>query len=373
MNFFSRWIEQQGREITTQPLVIPVKGMQDAYIETEGLRKLGWRVLRRKLYLWANRQFQSYRHEIDPGWRKGLWIYFRTAQIGDSLMDLSARSFFVEKNCHIDLLTSPLLAQLYQDDDWFQAVHSDLQSMIGKDYDFIVVQSMHHSALKMKVKHFPDLPWICMQGFYDVPDFDRAPWGAQRLFDLYGELKHPLRNWHGRQKLSARYLTPLTTKFRTTIVLGGMDPVRTFDNWPDVVKELVGSIGHEVTLIGTGTAAAHQANQIKSLRLSKGVIDLVNQINIHELIQILSETKLLLVADGGAMHLGVALQVPQIISLFIKGIPPDLRIPDEHRSLAITSQTGFIRDISTADVMAKIHLAISNDGMTLSNTLNMRQ
>jgi len=51
LNFFSKWLNNQGLEIVTQPLSKQVVGMQDDYVLSEGLSKLGWRVIRRKLYL----------------------------------------------------------------------------------------------------------------------------------------------------------------------------------------------------------------------------------------------------------------------------------------------------------------------------------
>lgn len=359
MNFFYRWLETQGRLITTQPLSRPVAGMQDAYVQTEGLRKLGWRVVRRKLYLLFNQQFKNYREQIDPHWRRGLWIYFRTAQIGDSLMDLSARSFFSNKDCTIDLWTSDQLAKLYADDDWFQTVTSNGDDVFNQPYDFVVVQSMHHSAVHLKIKHFKTLPWICMQGYFDVPDFDRGPWGAQRLSDLYGDFHATPSKWDGRQKLATHHLIDDKLKWRVTIVLGGMDPVRTFEKWHQVVGELVSSMGLEVTLIGTGKAAQSQSDLIQSMGFGRAVIDLVNQIDLQELIRVIAVTKLLLVADGGAMHMGVALKVPKIIALFIKGIPPFLRIPEEYRMSSITSHTGLINDIPTEDVLHKAKLALT--------------
>lgn len=358
MNFFLRWLEAQGSLITTQPLSRPVAGMQDAYVQTEGLRKLGWRVVRRKLYLLFNQQFKSYREHIDPQWRRGLWIYLRTAQIGDSLMDLSARSFFSKKNCTIDLWTSDQLANLYSEDDWFHTVTSNGDDVINQSYDFVVVQSMHHSAVNLKIKHFKPLPWICMQGYYDVPDFDRAPWGAQRLSDLYGDSDASATKWHGQQKLATRHLVDVKQKWRVTIVLGGMDPVRTFEKWHQVVSELVSSMGLELTLVGTGKAAQSQSNLIQAMGFGSAVNNLVDQIDLQKLIRVISESKLLLVADGGAMHMGVALEVPQMVTLFIKGIPPFLRIPEAYRALSITSQTGLINDISTKDVLLKVKLAL---------------
>ena len=372
MSLIRQWLEQQGREITTQPLTRQVAGMQDAYIRTEGLRKLGWRVVRRKLFLLMNQQFKNYRQQIDPNWRRGLWIYFRTAQIGDSLMDLSARSFFLTKDCTIDLWTSDLLSNLYIEDDWFHTVTANGVEIFKNNYDFIVVQSMHYSAVKLKIKHFKNLPWICMQGYYDVPDFDRGSWGAQRLLDLYKETNNTSIKLHGRQKLSARYLAQSTTRFRVTVVLGGADPVRTFEKWHQVVCELIHSMDVAVTLVGTGQSAQSQADQIKASVSPPAVIDLVNQIDLQRLISVLAETKLLLVADGGAMHMGVALNVPQMVSLFIKGIPPFLRIPEEYRPLAITSATGLINDIAVQEVVKRVEIAVSAVGVVEPNMFDMR-
>jgi hypothetical protein len=48
-----------------------------------------------------------------------------------------------------------------------------------------VVQSVHHRALIKKITYFRDLPWLCIQGFYDVPDFSRMRWSTQRLMDWF--------------------------------------------------------------------------------------------------------------------------------------------------------------------------------------------
>jgi hypothetical protein len=71
---------------------------------------------------------------------------------------------------------------------------------------------------------------------------------------------------------------------------------------------------------------------------------MVNQLSLSECIDELARTKLLLVADGGAMHLGVAVQVPQMVSLFIKEIPPNMRIPNRYHEHAIVSTTGYIKE-----------------------------
>ena len=66
------------------------------------------------MYLFFSGQQSLMKDKADTGWKKGLWIYFRTAQIGDSLMDLAARDFFISRGCRIDLLTHEKLKDLYE-------------------------------------------------------------------------------------------------------------------------------------------------------------------------------------------------------------------------------------------------------------------
>ena len=353
--FLTAWIEQQGLQVVTQPLSVPVPGKQDAYIRTEGLRKLGWRVLRRKLYLLWTGQFGLLQTQADPHWKRGLWIYYRTVHIGDSLMDLSARSFFSSVGCSVDLLTSPQLVTLYQNDAWFGAVTADAQSLAPNNYDFVIVQSVHHRALKAKIKYFSELPWICVQGFFDVPDFARGLWAAQRFMDIW-RCPSINREAHARQKMHVPRLSVdgFDQEYSLVIVLGGIDPVRTYRKWAYVLEKLSRLGLRECVLIGTGPIAKADAENIASRELHITIDDRVDQLSLHQCTQLLSRTALLLVADGGAMHLGVAVGVEKIIGLFIAGIPPELRLPLEYHSQALISPTGFINDIRVEDICAKV-------------------
>ena len=362
MHFFTQWLHKQGQEIVTQPLSHPVDGLQDGYICTEGLSKLGWRVIRRKMYLFFSGQQSLMKDKADTGWKKGLWIYFRTAQIGDSLMDLAARDFFISHGCRIDLLTHEKLKDLYEGDEWFGHVTSDANSLKSEDYDFVIVQSVHHRALKAKVKYFKTKPWLCMQGFYDVPDFARALWSAQRLMDFWLIQNTKDLERLGTQKLSTQKLVSFENKLTDiTFVLGGIDPVRTYPHWDLVLQSIRHFHNKTISLVGTGEVAELTAQAILNLNLNLKIENMVNQLTLSECIDELARTKLLLVADGGAMHLGVAIQVPQMISLFIKEIPPNLRIPGRYHELAIVSSTGFIKDIDARQIVQKIEHVLAGE------------
>ena len=353
MDSLTAWIRQQGLGVVTQPLANKVDGTEKHYIQTEGLMKLGLRIIRRKLMLRRTGQSRSLRMSADPKWRKGLWIYKRTPQIGDALMDLACRSFFKECNCSIDLLTDANIEVLLQNDPWFNDVTSDVNTLLHRDYDFVVIQSIHHRSLQDKIKYFKHNPWVCMQGFYDVPDFARAQWGAHRLADLWKKTEVADFSFHAKQKLFFD-TTANPRDISLTLVLGGKDPSRTYLDWAGVMAGLAKNGVSCVTLVGTGEVAESSAVDILKLALEIKVSNLVNQINLTQCLQVLASTQLLLVADGGAMHMGVAMQVPQIVSLFIKTIPPELRLPIQYQSDAITSKTGAVKDIPVQKIVEKV-------------------
>ena len=358
MRSLTAWIRRQGLGIVTQPLANKVDGTEKDYIQTEGLMKLGLRIIRRKLMLRRTGQSRSLRMSADPKWRKGLWIYKRTPQIGDALMDLACRSFFKECNCSIDLLTDANIEVLLQNDPWFNDVTSDVNTLLHRDYDFVVIQSIHHRSLQDKIKYFKHNPWVCMQGFYDVPDFARAQWGAHRLADLWKKTEVANFSFHAKQKLLFDP-TANPRDISLTLVLGGKDLCRTYDDWAEVLENLARNGVSSVTLIGTGEQAESCARDILQLGLGIKVSNLVNQLNLPQCLQVLARTQLLLVADGGAMHMGVAMQVPKIVSLFIKSIPPELRLPIQYQSDAITSLTGGVTDIVAQQIVDKA-LALIN-------------
>jgi ADP-heptose:LPS heptosyltransferase len=201
-----------------------------------------------------------------------------------------------------------------------------------------------------------------MQGFYDVPDFARAPWGAQRLMDFWSIQNNQDLERLGTQKLSSQRLVSYENKITDiTIVLGGVDPVRTYPHWDLVLQSLSYLQKKSITLIGTGDVAELAGQTIFKLNLNLKIRNVVNQLSLSECIDELARTKLLLVADGGAMHLGVAVQVPQMVSLFIKEIPPNLRIPNRYHEHAIVSTTGFIKDIDASDIVQKIEHVLAGE------------
>jgi heptosyltransferase-2 len=360
MGILNQWFESRGELIVTQPLSVPVPA-HDQYAQTEGLAHLGQRLLRRQLYLWLNGQLSLMQNKASPNWRRGLWIYERTSQIGDALMDLAARSLLTECGIKIDLLCNDKLADVFDKDAWFDKIFIDPHEAKQQSYDFVIAQSVHHRSLRKKVKYFKSLPWLCMQGYYDVPDFARAPFGAQRLADLWGVTPANLA-FHGKQKLAhtQRASKVATSDQQLTLVLGGMDIVRTYLRWDEVIEKISLSGNWTINLVGTGDTALAQSHAIMARTHHVPLNNYVNQTSITDIKSILLRTDLLVCADGGLMHMGVAYDVPKIVGLFIKGIPGVYRLPHIHEVHSITSSTGLIADIAVEALVENIQTLLAH-------------
>jgi heptosyltransferase-2 len=345
------WIEELGQQVITQPLSNAVPGNELNYRNSEGLRKLGWRHLRKLIYLKLNKQDGLMVVKANPSWKKGLWIYQRTAQIGDSLMDLAPRNLFKMNGLEVDLLTPKHLCEIFQDDPYFNKVFDRIENGELNEYDFVIIQSVHHRALKEKIKHFPRLPWICIQGFYDVPDFARSRLSAQRLIDVF-EWTQEQKNLeqHAHQKLGIHKPSSnldSQPNIEVMIAIGGMDPSRTYHQWDQVIRELSTLGINECVLIGKGDLAEQEAKKIQN-ELSH-LLKIKNLINLTSLIdcaQMLERTRTLFTADGGMMHLGVASGTRKIVALFTQGINPSFRLPHPHVDGAIQVSSGEINDIA---------------------------
>ena len=353
------WIERLGLSVVTQPLSVMVGGNEREYAQSEGLSKLGWRQLRKICYLHLHRQAHLQQSTAHPEWKRGLWIYQRTPQIGDSLMDLAPRDLFKLKGIEMDLMIAEPLMPLFDGDNNFRKVYSTPSPGVDTSYDFVVIQSIHHRSLYKKIKYFPQLPWVCIQGNYDVPNFARSRFATQRLCDLFSWSLTELEfSRHAKQKLNlpSSVMEGLEAPlYPLTITLGGMDPSRIYFQWQEVISQLQRKGFKRCLLIGSGEQAQQTSDAIVNAFSSVMTIEsVVNKVSLQECQSLIARTQLLITADGGLMHLGVATGCQRIISLFTKSILPSYRLSEEYLSDAIQSASDAINDIEPEWVVAKV-------------------
>jgi hypothetical protein len=211
-----------------------------------------------------------------------------------------------------------------------------------------------------------------MQDFYDVPNFARAVWGVQRVVDLWGI--SPLRpeemclhaqlkwqNWGHRSQT----MRDVQKTYDLVFVLGGRDPSRTYASWLTVAQQVAqaqttaGISSLRVGLIGVGNRALSDAQALLCLGLPWQIENWVNQTSFAQGIAHLERTRVVLVADGGAMHMASLAQVSYMVSLFTQHVLPGYRIADCYHPYALVSESTDVNGISPQAVAKQALRALS--------------
>jgi hypothetical protein len=338
----------------TQPVAAPVPSDDARFLASKGLRKVAARVLRRQLEVALSGQAGGERQRIEPGWRRALWIHAEAPQVGDALMDLAPRSLLAERGIAVDLLAPAVTAALFAGDRGFARVHSDPAQVRAAEHDFAIVDSRSWKALAAKRRCAPALPWVSLKGDYLGYDYHRGLFVTRRLAALLGiELDRAAESGHARQKLCLDLPADVgasTAPARIGLALGGVRPERTYGRWPEVAAGLHARGARDFVLFGSenGRAAADAVQA----RLPEGsCLDLVARTDLHRTWRAIGEAALLLAADGGLMHLGLATSTP-VVALFNAQVDPAWRLPPDFRGDALRAEGDEVSGIEPGRVQA---------------------
>lgn len=353
-------LKQLALATTTPQLKRPV-GMASPqqYIAEVGHRKLGWRAWRRRLVFMASGQEKVKLNSLENVGKRGLWLYFGEGQIGDALMDLAPRSLLQAQGFHMDLLTDSHLVRLFQGDPWFAAVTEDVSVVAKVPYDFVIVLSHKRRSIQAKSKYFKELPWVSILEDFTGPNFDRASYATQRLSDLLAlELNSTEFSGHARQKLKPQLASvgfeQETSQVRKAIALsiGGVDSLRTYTAWPQVMAELMRHGKNEFLLVGSdnGIADAHRIEQ--EFGSLARVHNYVGKCSIAQSHDLLAAVQVAVCTDGGLMHLAATTGTP-MVGLFSAAIWPEWRLHARARVAFACSSTRDVNDVSAQEIVEK--------------------
>ncbi|MFZ3141543.1 glycosyltransferase family 9 protein [Polaromonas sp.] len=360
---YSNWLKKQALSSTTQPLSLGVDSNDENYLHDQGYEKLGWRHFRRQVQFALSGQKKHLSDQIDPSWKKGLWIYKGIPQIGDALMDLAPRSLLQQQGFCIDLYTDTHLAAMFNGDPWLERVYDDPQMISSQNYDFVIVPSHKGRSLRHKSRLVSNLAWVSMHGFYTGPEFHRGKFATQRIIDLLGYEATELEfAQHQQQKLAPLSSHPADCKDITKIALalGGVDKSRTYNNWLAVAEALIQSDKKiELTLLGSGNAVEVAQAFMSKFTDTRKVTNQVNKTDITECRRLIEQQDLFIAADGGLMHLGATTQT-KLVSLFHAEVDPRWRISGTHLQSALQSATNSVSDI-TVDAIVRSSIEILAD------------
>lgn len=348
-------LEKWAKLSVTQPLSKSVYANDSEYFASTGVSKLGWRQFRRAAYYGLCGHANNCHQHIQPHWKRGLWLYKGISQIGDALMDLAPRDLLTANGLAIDLLSDIHICELFEGDSWFGQVFSSIDLIQDDDYDFVIMPSNKRRSLSHKRGPLAKLPWVSMHGFYTGPEFNRADFAAQRLFDALGIMGTPdeLQS-HARQKL-VPLISPRSSNHtqnkspvKIAFALGGVDRHRTYSKWESVALSIVTDKPIDLTLLGSSNAiqAADKFLATWPYRLT----NMVDKTNLTQCRKIINEQDLLIASDGGLMHLGITTKT-KLISLFPSNVHPEWRLPKSMEINSITSTSNNVNDID-ADIIA---------------------
>jgi ADP-heptose:LPS heptosyltransferase len=291
--------------------------------------------------------------------KRGLWLYAGEGQVGDALMDLAPRSLLQAQGFHMDLLTDPHLARLFQDDPWFANVTDDAAVLAAVPYDFVMLLSHKRRSLQPKSKHFKNLPWVSILENFTGPNFDRSGYATQRLSDLLGlELSPAEFTEHARQKLKPR-LAPAGFEQESAhlakavaLSIGGVDPLRTYSAWPQVMAALMRHGLHEFLLVGSDNGIADAQRIEQAFGTSARIHNYVGKCSLAQSHDLLAAARVAVCTDGGLMHLAATTATP-VLGLFSAAIDPEWRLHPRPGIACVRSNSADVNDASVQEIVEK--------------------
>lgn len=255
-----------------------------------------------------------------------IWIQVGKANLGDVLMELSGRQLLRGLGLRIDLYTLPAFKSLFEGDVVFNRVFSTDDRVDSREYQYAILTEFNHPSTYAKGLRFRQLPYACLFGFFRGPDRNQTLFSHAAINDVFNLGKtqeeiltcaRPFLEKPSDENVRGRVFHPLDPG-RISIGLGGIDPRRTYQRWPEVLSclDLLTNKSLHVTLLGSCNGAA-MAQSILS-DASQWRLRISNEVGILTLMESrdrILESNLFVGCDGGLMHLAHTTGTPSV-SLF---------------------------------------------------------
>ncbi|MFM0209810.1 glycosyltransferase family 9 protein [Paraburkholderia sediminicola] len=302
------------------------------------------------------------------GVKRLLWIYTGKRNFGDATMDLSGRALLKDTGVEIDLFTLPNLHKLFEEDNIFQNVFSDLKDLSERRYDAILMSEYNLPSIKLKTKYFNKLPYACLFQYFYGPDRNQTTFShaaVNHVFSLgYSDaevvsISKPYLAANAHTQDSVRPFLP-DDRF-LAIAVGGIDANRTYRQWGALLELIDRSddqnMPKQVVLLGSDNGLA-MAEELLNRTFSKlKITSCVGKLTLLQSREMAAKASLFLGADGGLMHVAHSTPTPSV-SLFSDCEPPYLRLTGKCHSIGIQSH-GDVDEITPADVMSAIETQLA--------------
>lgn len=291
-------------------------------------RKWFRKYVQRELILCLTGQIFLQRESIPRNVRRVLWFYDWNT-LGDCIMDLSQRHYLAERY-QVDICMPSGPADLFEGDPAFHRIYRNI-SDCPQDYDFILLHDISSTSIRIKLTRYFSKPWASMIKHQQGEQYSRILFSAARLEQLMGE---PMTA--SRPKLPVFSDVP-SKPHRIAIALGGIDPRRRYERWPELLQAVVDKLDHTIeprfVLMGSGEFAHNDLASFSPQFLERYADIELDQPDLSALKLAMSRCSYFIGCDSGLMHLAESLDKPGI-ALF-GHIRPEWRLLPESRLLKL--------------------------------------
>ena len=128
------------------------------YLKNKNIYQRFIKFFKRYIFIVIKGQKNLETFSILPRHHKILWINFSASSLGDSLMDLSSRVMLIDKN--VDLFTNKKNKHIYQDDEIFNNVFSQINEIQNIKYNIVILDSYSSKIIKAKSLIAPKSPYF---------------------------------------------------------------------------------------------------------------------------------------------------------------------------------------------------------------------
>ncbi len=274
---------------------------------TQALRKAAFR----EVALLATGQFRRRVERVPANVGAILWVYTWTT-VGDAIMDLAPR-VLVPASIAIDLLIAPALAPLFANDRRLRTVHVDPDAALG-DVDFVLLDSLRATSLRLKRHAYPSLPFATMRGHNAGERFDRAAYADRRVRQLFGlpagDVVAPTLDLG-----DAGGTVYDAERFRIAVPLGARRSPKRYLRWNEVLRDIVAGwprhvAAPEFRLMGQGHSARKDLQSIDADLVQRHAVVEIDSGDLRKTAFDIAACDAFLGVDGGLMHVAVAVGTP---------------------------------------------------------------
>ena len=248
-------------------------------------------------------------YRIEARHRRILWVNLAAPSLGDSMMDLAARTLLGDRD--LSLLTDRKNVQLYLNDQYFTAVYSspqDARAAFHKNpFDLVICDAYSPRVLIKKVIAAPRVEIVGIYGFLNGFEVHRTYFAFARMMELLGidRIDEPTRPTITLQAESKNKQAEVDV----CIAVGGEWSFRTYDHWSAVVSWLVAQ-GYSVSLVGSENGSK---SALEILELEPSVKSTVGVLSLSEVVLEIAKARVFLGADGGLWHIACAIPIPSVV------------------------------------------------------------